>query len=495
MKISFIIKKEEEKDLNIKQYGIKAEKKIRDLACSFFNNDEDVDVFISFEENEKIAYAFCKIKYEDKEYFGEYVYNTNTYTFRKYHKKYVESAVLKAFYIGASQIKKIKLPWGVMCGVRPAKNVRTFAEDGFSKEEIAQLFEEIYGVSGEKFELAYKVYQNEKDLIAKKGDRGISVYIGIPFCPTRCFYCSFVSTDMRYSRKYVDDFCKNLLEEIKITAKIIENTGVYIKNIYIGGGTPTSLDEKNLEKILECINKNFKLQNLKEYTLEAGRVDTITKEKLEIAKKYGVNRISINPQTMHNKTLAAMNRNTTREEILWAFSIANEVGFECINADLIAGLPGEEFDDFKESLEKIMRLYPQNITVHTMCLKRAAALRLSDVNLTSGREVSEMIQYSQKRLEEFGYKPYYMYRQKYMIGNLENVGYTKPGFESDYNINIMEENETIIALGGGASSKIVTENGIERIFNFKDPIEYINNFEEIKERKKKIEILMKGGEE
>ena len=481
--------------MKIEQYGIKAEKKLRDLACSFFNTDEDVNVFISFEENEEIAYAFCKIEYQGEEYFGEYAYNSKTYTFKKYHKKYVESAILKAFYISAYQIKQIELPWGVMCGVRPAKNVRTFAEDGYSKEEIAKLFEEIYGVYGEKFELAYKVYQNEKDLIAQKGDKGISVYIGIPFCPTRCLYCSFVSTDMRYSSKYVDDFCKKLAEEIRLTARIIKNTGVYIKNIYIGGGTPTALDAQNLEKVLECVKKNFRLKNLKEYTLEAGRADTITREKLEIAKKYGVNRISINPQTMHNKTLAAMNRNTTREEILSAVRIANEVGFECINADLIAGLPGEEFDDFKESLEKIMRLYPQNITVHTMCLKRAAALRLSDVNMTSGREVSEMIHYSQKRLEEFGYKPYYMYRQKYMIGNLENVGYTKPGFESDYNINIMEENETIIALGGGASSKIVTEKGIERIFNFKDPIEYINNFKEIKQRKKKIEMLMKGEEE
>lgn len=478
--------------MNIVQHGIKCEKKLRDMACSFFEADEDVEIITVYLERENHAYSFCLLKYEGKEFFGEYLYKKNTFEYKKYKKKYIESAILKAFCISAQQVKKVNLPWGVMCGVRPAKNIRTFIEDGYTKEQTKELFKEIYWVREEKFELAYNVYQNEKNLIAKKGDNGIGIYIGIPFCPTRCRYCSFVSTDLRYSSKYKQDFTKKLCEEIEITAQIIKNTNKYIKSIYIGGGTPTSLSEEQLKDIFIAIKKYFDLEKLNEFTLEAGRCDTITKEKLSVAKEFGVNRISINPQTMNNETLKKMNRPTKREDIYEAFKIANEVGFECINADLIAGLPGEGFLDFEESLEKVMRLYPQNITVHAMCIKRGSDMKLSKINKTSARDVSEMVELSQRRLKEFGYIPYYMYRQKYMIANLENVGFAKKGFESDYNINIMEENQTIIALGGGASSKIVTENGIERVFNFKDPIEYINKFDEIKERKIKIEKLIKG---
>ena len=481
--------------MKIVQHFVKCEKKLRDMACSFFDADEDIEIVTVFKENDKEYYAYCEIKKDKKIYPGEYKYKNNTYEAKVYKNKYIESAILKAFCICALQIKKVKLPWGVMCGVRPAKNIRTFAEGGYNKEQIKELFREIYLVNPEKFELAYEVYENEKKFIAKKGDKGIGVYIGIPFCPTRCRYCSFVSTDMRYSGKYEDDFCKKLCEEIKITADIIKDCDKFIKSIYIGGGTPTSLKAENIELILKAVSENFDLSKAVEFTLEAGRADTITKEKLSIAKKYGVDRISINPQTMKNETLERINRGAKKEDIYNAFRIANEIGFKSINADLIAGLPGEGFLDFEESLEKVIRLYPQNITVHTMCVKRGSDIKLSKLNNSSAMEVGEMVEYSRRRLKETGYIPYYMYRQKYMIGNFENVGYAKPGFESDYNINIMEENQTIIALGGGASSKIVTENGIERVFNFKDPVEYINNFEEIVNRKEKIKKIINGENE
>lgn len=478
--------------MKIVQHYVKCEKKLRDMACSFFDANEDIEIVTVFIENEKSYFAYCEIRKDDKTYLGEYSYKNNSYETKVYRKKYIESSILKAFTIAALQIKKVNLPWGVMCGVRPAKNIRTFAEGGYNKEQIKELFWQIYWVRKEKFELAYEVYQNEKKFIAKKEDKGIGVYIGIPFCTTRCRYCSFVSTDMRYSGKYEDDFCEKLCEEIKITADIINSCDKYIKSVYIGGGTPTSLKAENIELILSAVYDNFDLSQVVEYTLEAGRADTITKEKLEIAKKYGVDRISINPQTMKNETLERINRPSKKEDVYNAFKIANEVGFKSINADLIAGLPGEGFLDFEESLEKVIRLNPQNITVHTMCVKRGSEMKLSKINNVSSSEVGEMVEFSQRRLKESGYNPYYMYRQKYMIGNLENVGFSKEGFESDYNINIMEENQTIIALGGGASSKIVTEKGIERIFNFKDPIEYINNFEEMRRRKEKIKVMING---
>ena len=478
--------------MKIVQHNVKCEKKISDMACSFFNANEDIEIVTVFLESERKYFAYCEIRKDGKTYLGDCSYNNNSYETKVYRKKYIESAILKAFVIAALQIKKVNLPWGVMCGVRPAKNIRTFVEGGYKKEQIKELFWQIYWVRPEKFELAYNVYENEKKFIAQKGEKGIGLYIGIPFCPTRCNYCSFVSTDMRYSGKYEDDFCKKLVEEIKYTADIIKSCDKYIKSVYIGGGTPTSLKEENLELILSAVYKNFDLKNSVEFTLEAGRADTITKEKLTIAKKYGVDRISINPQTMKNETLDIIRRPAKKEHIYSAFRLADEVGFKCINADLIAGLPGEGFEDFEESLEKIIKMNPENITVHTLCAKRGTEIKNSNIREIKDTEVGEMIEFSQRRLKEKGYIPYYMYRQKYMIGNLENVGFSKEGFESDYNINIMEENQTIIALGGGASSKIVTDNVIERIFNFKDPIEYIAKFDEILKRKDKIKSIING---
>lgn len=470
--------------MKIIQNGFECEKKLRDLACSFFDRDEEVYLKTSFFETDEKISAKTEIFYNNKKFDFEYIHNVkNNDIYKKYKNKYNENAILKSFYGCVKKIKDITLPWGVMCGVRPAKNVRSFIEDGFSKEEIFDIFKELYDVDDEKIKLAIDVAENESILLENIGDKSVSIYIGIPFCPTRCLYCSFVSTDIRVSGKYMSDFVEKLLIEIEQTAKIIKEKGLYIENIYIGGGTPTALDEENLELLLKKAYEEFYSDKIKEYTLEAGRVDTINEKKLKIAKKYGVNRISINPQTMKNETLEYINRRHTCEDIERAFKLAKNVGFCCINADLIAGLPNERIEDFKNSLEKVIALEPENITIHTMCVKRAAQLRFSKINLTEGKTVSDMLEYAQKRLKNEGFEPYYMYRQKYMIGNLENVGYSKKGFMSVYNVNIMEEKQTIIALGGGGSTKIVGKNSIERIFNFKDPVEYIRRFDEILERK------------
>ena len=282
----------------------------------------------------------------------------------------------------------------------------------------------------------------------------------------------------------MNDFTNLLLKEIEKTAQGIK--GRKLDTIYIGGGTPTALYDNNLEKLLKKVYECFDIENVKEYTLEAGRVDTITLNKLKIAKKYGVGRISINPQTMNNKTLKKINRPHSEEDVKNAFKMAREVGFNCINADLIAGLPDEDINDFKYSIDNLIKLNPENITIHTMCVKRAATLNFADINKNSANEVEKMTNYGYKILKKNDYIPYYMYRQKYMIGNLENVGYSKKGYMSAYNVNIMEENQTIIALGGGGSSKIVKGTRIERVFNFKDPVEYIRRFDEILQRKDKI---------
>ncbi len=463
------------------------EKKIRDLACSFFAKDEDVKIYIDFFEDDIKINSTCKILYNKKKYIKNYEFKKNSKYYNNYKEKYIENIILKSFYKCAGEIKNIKLPWGVMCGVRPAKNISTFLDIGMSKEEIFDMFGELYEADEKKLNLAYEVSKNEREIIKNTPKDSVSIYIGIPFCPTRCLYCSFVSTDIRVSGKYVNEFVEKLLIEVEETAKIIEKSQKKLDSIYIGGGTPTTLDEENLEKLLSKIKTSFDIENINEYTVEAGRVDTINKKKIEILKNYGVKRISINPQTMNNKTLSKINRNHTEEDIIKVFKMANEVGFSCINADLIAGLPDEDFKDFKYSLDNLIKLNPQNITIHTMCVKRAAALNFANINLTSSKTVADMVNYGYEKLKENDYIPYYMYRQKYMIGNLENVGYSKIGYFSPYNVNIMEENQTIIALGGGGSSKIVKKDGsIERIFNFKDPVEYIRRFDEILKRKEDI---------
>ena len=291
----------------------------------------------------------------------------------------------------------------------------------------------------------------------------------------------------------MDEFSKLLCKEVEKTGEILNELGFKVQTIYIGGGTPTTLSETNLCNLLKSINDNIDLSCMEEFTLEAGRPDTITKEKMEIAKNNNVTRISINPQTMNEETLKIIGRKHTVEDFDKAFKIAREAGFDVINTDLIAGLPGETFEMFKYSLDKIMEYNPENITVHSMCVKRAAALNFSDIKLTEYDEMDKMLSYTQSKMEENHKEPYYMYRQKNISGNLENVGYSDIEHMSVYNINIMEEAQTIIALGGGGSSKIVLGDRIERVVNFKEPYEYIRRFDEILAKKDEIADYFRKG--
>ena len=462
----------------------------------FFKKNEDVIIITNLSYEDKKINAYIEIIFKGKTYTGDYYYDFfGDEKKSSYIKKNYVCSLTKAFCNTAKQIRNVSLPWGVLSGIRPAKVVRQYKEEGYSYEEIKKILIYLYDVSQEKADLAVEVAKNEVEILSKKGENSVSIYIGIPFCPTRCLYCSFISTDIRKSGKYTDKFVSLLKEEIKKTAQVLKKCGFYAENIYIGGGTPTTLSTEQLSIIFDSLKENIICDKLKEFTLEAGRPDTIDKEKLLCAYNAGVNRISINPQTMNEETLKKIGRSHSVKMIKDAYKIARECGFNNINMDLIAGLPDETADMFKYSLDEVMKLNPENITVHSMCVKKAAELRFSDIELTKSIEMNEMLNYTAEKMKESGRVPYYMYRQKNISGNLENVGYANKEKMSFYNINIMEEVQTIIALGGGAVTKMVSGDKIERIFNFKDPYEYINRFDEILEKKDEIEKFFLTGDD
>ncbi len=344
-----------------------------------------------------------------------------------------------------------------------------------------------YGATREKAELAVKIAEIELPVINAMKTEGVSLYIGIPFCPTRCLYCSFVSNSGAKSAKLIPEYLECLKKEIAYTADIIKQNGNIIESVYIGGGTPTTLSADMLSELFDAININFDLSAVKEFTVEAGRPDTVTKDKLKTIKNYNIDRISINPQTMNNETLKIIGRNHTPDDIRNAMFLARDCGINTINMDIIAGLPGETLDMFKYTVEEVEKLNPENTTVHTMSIKRSSKLNetLDNYQLTDGNQVSKMVDYAREQIMANGKNPYYLYRQKNMLGNLENVGYATPGTESVYNIYIMEEVQTIISLGCGGVTKTVdrTTDRIERIFNVKEPKDYIERIDEMLKRK------------
>lgn len=480
--------------MQIIQNGYSCEYDIRLFAKMFFSDDEYVLIASNFTHENDIINVYTTIIFENKVVHNDYYFNfKNNITDEKAVKMIYTTSCTKSFCNAAQKLRKVSIPWGVMSGIRPAKIVRKIINSGYSENEAKKIIKEIYAVNDEKIELAVEVANNERSLLSLIDNKSISLYIGIPFCPTRCLYCSFVSTDIRSTGKYMDEYVSLLLKEIEKTAEIINKLGVFVENIYIGGGTPTTLSSQQLTLILNNIKKYIDISKIKEYTLEAGRSDTITREKLITAKNGGINRISINPQTMNEVTLKKVGRTHDVKMVKDSYSMAKEIGFKTINMDLIAGLPDETVDMFKYSLDEVIKLDPENITVHSMCIKRAASLRFTENSLTESEKMNEMLTYTQKRMKETNRSPYYMYRQKNISGNLENVGYSKIGHMSEYNVNIMEEVQTIIALGGGGSTKIVSEGKISRIFNFKDPYEYIRRFDEIISKKDEIlKILNKN---
>lgn len=382
----------------------------------------------------------------------------------------------------------VDLPWGILTGIRPAKMVREMYNKGISYEEISGTFRKDYSVHEDKTKLAIDVAKKEIEIINDINPKGISLYIGIPFCPTRCLYCSFTSQSIKFSNTLVEPYMDALFREIDYLAEHLASTSTPIETIYIGGGTPTALNERNLERLMHKIDNSFDLSYAKEYTVEAGRPDTITKAKLVTLKNAGVSRISINPQTMHQKTLDIIGRCHTPDDIINCCNMAVQLGFDHINTDLIAGLPGEEVEDFLYTLDKIREINPSSVTVHTMSVKHGSYLDMnySLYTPTATEKVNRMLTEADCMLRTMGKEPYYLYRQKNMLGNLENVGYCTPGRECLYNIYIMEEVQSIYSLGAGGSTKIVNGDNIERVFNVKEVAEYIRRIDEMIERKEAL---------
>lgn len=382
-------------------------------------------------------------------------------------------------------------PWGILTGIRPVKLIRDLRRE--YGENLHSFLKDDCRISEEKINLAYKTEKIEDNLFSRCNDKSISIYISIPFCPSRCNYCSFVSRTIEKAGRLIDDYVGLLCEEIKLTAKYVNDLCLNVESIYFGGGTPTSLTADQLEKLLLTVNRNFDLSKLYEYTVEGGRPDTITKEKLEVIKKYGVNRLSINPQTMNDYILEVIGRRHTAEDIINAYNLAKSVDNFVINMDIIAGLPEDNLESFKNTVDTVIDLAPQNITVHTLSVKRSSFINEKKITLPDDYEVAKMVEYATGRLSGEGYLPYYMYRQRNTLANAENIGWAKAGTESYYNACIMDEMHSIFACGAGAVTKLKRfgKKDLERICNFKYPYEYINRFDEIAERKKYINEFYK----
>lgn len=382
--------------------------------------------------------------------------------------------------------------WGLLTGVRPAKIVSGLFADGKSEEYCLEYLTKDYLVMEHKAKLAITVAKAEEKLLRKNKPNDISLYIGIPFCPTRCLYCSFTAYPLAQYKDRVDEYLDAMFQELEFLAEYAQD--FELKSVYIGGGTPTSLSEQQLERLLRKVADLFDTRNM-EYTVEAGRPDTITKEKLRLMKEYGINRISINPQTMNEETLKRIGRKHSVEDIRRVFREARDLGHENINMDLILGLPGEEPQDVEHTMKEILALAPDNITVHTLAVKRASRLKeeFDQHTLSTAESLEKMLAIAAEYAEKMGMEPYYMYRQKNMVGNFENVGYCHPGKEGEYNVQIMEEKQTVLAAGAGASTKTVDPetDKIERVFNVKSVEDYITRIDEMIDRKKKG--LPKGG--
>ena len=473
------------------QNGYECDYEMKLFYKLYFDMNEDIYVYSNFEYKDKVINVYTEIIYNGDTYFDDFYYDFDTENQKaQFIKKIFTASCTKSFCHAAEKIKHINLPWGVMCGIRPAKIVRELMEEGHSDSEVVEILKKIYEVSDEKIDLAYKVAKNEKILLDEIGENSVSIYIGIPFCPTRCLYCSFVSTDIRVSGKYMDPFVDKLLLEIDKTAEVIDKMGAYVENIYIGGGTPTTLEADQLDRLLGTIRENFDLEHVLEFTVEAGRPDSITREKLEVIRKYPVTRISVNPQTMQQKTLDLVGRKHTVEDVEQIFNLARELGFDNINMDLIAGLPGEDAADMQDTLEKIEKLHPDSLTVHALAIKRAAKFGQEGRTMDPGTEITQMVEAAAASAERMGLVPYYLYRQKNIAGNFENVGYAEQDKAGVYNILIMEEKQAILACGAGASTKRVWNlpDGyhIERCENVKDIKQYIARIDEMIERKKAL---------
>lgn len=400
-----------------------------------------------------------------------------------------ELLLARLLYECLSEICERRLPWGLLTGVRPVKLFRKLCQSE-SPERAEEYFRNSLLVSDDKLKLAKITEANERKILDLSSEKSFSLYVSVPFCPSRCNYCSFVSQSVEKAKHLIKPYVAVLLNEIRETARIASNLNLRLETVYIGGGTPTTLSAEDLSSVIKEITSCFDMSCVREFTVEAGRPDTITEDKLRALLEGGCNRLSINPQTLSNSVLEIIGRKHTAEQFYFAFDLARRLGFTHINTDLIAGLEGDTVDSFKNTVDKIARLSPESVTIHTLSMKRSSYITAENKQITEAdnNSVADMLSYGYSRLSEMGLSPYYLYRQSKMLGNFENTGWAKKGFEGLYNVYIMDETHTVLACGAGAVTKLKQygSDNLERIFNFKYPYEYIDRYSELSGRKQAI---------
>lgn len=446
-----------------------------------------------------IYFPLDEIKFLDD---GDYIVNILNDKIEFINDDYYKSASLsdnikedikRLVFSSLKELTNEEYPWGILVGIRPSKIALKYLEEGKSQEEIIEIFKAKHLASEEKAKLCIEIAKKEKNFV-NNDSKNIAIYLGMAFCPTRCFYCSFAANPIMGNKKLVSPYLEALIYEIREMKSYVIERNLNIESVYFGGGTPTAVSNEEFEIVMKEAYEAFvKDKNIKEFTVECGRPDSITREKLQTMKNYEVTRISINPQSMNDDTLKIIGRGHNSNDVIEKFNLAREMGFNDINMDMIIGLPGEGIKEVLHTKEEILKLRPDSLTVHGLSLKRASILYENfvlkkGIQVKRQKELAEMYEESRKLAKELGLQPYYMYRQKNMVGNMENLGYSRNGAECIYNIEMIEDKQTIIALGADAVSKVVflDENRIERFANIKDVREYCNRIEEMVEGKKKL---------
>ena len=397
----------------------------------------------------------------------------------------------QSYYLAAVQLLDRKPAWGALAGVRPTKITTKHLLEGGTPASADRLMRDVYYVTPERRQLAVDCSESTVKAVSLMDKDDLSVYVGIPFCPTRCSYCSFVSRTVGKKTDLLDKYLAALEREIQVTARLMKESGKHLLTLYIGGGTPSILSTPQMIHLLDTLRESFDFSRCIEFTVEGGRPDTLDLEKLRAIREHGADRMSINPQTMEDSVLRACGRPHTGADVIRAYRQAEEAGFSAINMDLIAGLPTDNFDGFRRSLDAVASLNPANITVHTLALKKGADLFEKREGLSTAEEVSRMVDYSNAALRNLSYKPYYLYRQKYMSGSFENVGWSREGLDCLYNICMMEELHTIVSLGGGGMNKVNLPDGtLQRFHNPKFPEQYIEMIDSVCRQKEELFTLL-----
>ena len=459
---------------------------VEQLCITLFGVDADVEITSRLHSGKVFMTASTKITYGGK---------TNRASRRL---KVTETSVQLRRRILQQSVFAAALPlldtipaWGALAGVRPTKLSTKHILAGGTEASARKLLQQVYYVTPERAKLAVECSASTVAACKKLDSKDISLYVGIPFCPTRCAYCSFVSRSIGKRTELMEPYLEAMYRELELTGELIKKTGARVRTVYIGGGTPTTLSAAQLDTLLTKMSETLDLSHCLEFTVECGRPDTITPEKLQVLQENGVDRISINPQSMVDKVLKASGRPHTAAMILESHRQAVAAGFMGINMDLIAGLPEDTLEGFRHSLDTIAALLPSNITVHTLALKKGADLFEKQQNLPDGQTVAAMVRYASNTLRKLGYKPYYLYRQKYMSGSFENIGWSREGADCLYNIYMMEEVHTIVSIGGGGMNKVNLPGGkVERFHNPKFPEEYIRQIESVLEQKQAMFALI-----